>query len=147
MPDFAAAFKAEVSRIARKELRQETEPLRKALAQQRREIAQLKKHISALEKTARATTRTLKRAPAEASPEDTGTIRFSSKGLHGHRVRLGLSAQEAGRLLGVSGQTVYNWEQGKSQPRAEQRAAIGALRTMGKRQAAAALEHKAQSPD
>jgi DNA-binding XRE family transcriptional regulator len=147
MPDFAAAFKAEVSRIARKELRQVTQPLRKALALQRGEIAQLKRHIAALEKTVRATTRTLARAPAKQAPKDGGKIRFSAKGLRSHRVRLGLSAQELGKLLGVSAQTIYNWETGKSLPRTEQKVAIGDLRTMGKRQAAAALKPTAAEPE
>lgn len=49
--------------------------------------------------------------------------------------RLGLSAADLGVLLGVSGQTIYNWEGGKSQPRAEQKVAIAGIRALGKRDA------------
>ena len=42
-------------------------------------------------------------------------------------------------MAGVSAQTIYNWEAGKSRPRAQQLAALGALRSMGKRQAKAQL--------
>ena len=41
--------------------------------------------------------------------------------------------------LGVSAQSVYHWEQGKSRPRANQVRAIAALRGLGKRQVAARL--------
>jgi DNA-binding transcriptional regulator YiaG len=38
-----------------------------------------------------------------------------------------------GMLLGVSAQTVYNWETGKSQPRQQQLASIADVRKLGKR--------------
>ncbi len=44
-----------------------------------------------------------------------------------------------GLLLGVSAQTVYNWEGEKSRPRQQQMAAIKAVRGMGKREATARL--------
>ena len=43
-------------------------------------------------------------------------------------------------LLGVSTQTVYNWEAEKSRPRQQQMAAIGAIRMMSKREAQAKLD-------
>jgi len=56
------------------------------------------------------------------------------------RTRLGLSAPEMGALVGVSAQTIYNWEAGKSRPRAEQLAIIAAVRKMGKRKVKARLD-------
>jgi DNA-binding transcriptional regulator YiaG len=44
-----------------------------------------------------------------------------------------------GVLLGVSGQSVYKWEQGKAKPRASQLKAIAAVRKMGKREVAERL--------
>jgi DNA-binding transcriptional regulator YiaG len=44
-----------------------------------------------------------------------------------------------GALVGVSAQTVYNWEAGKSRPRQQQLAAIAAIRKLGKREAQARL--------
>lgn len=55
------------------------------------------------------------------------------------RARLDLSAEDFGRLVGVSSQSVYNWEQEKSRPRPAQVAAIAAVRTIGKREALARL--------
>jgi transcriptional regulator with XRE-family HTH domain len=50
------------------------------------------------------------------------------------RQKLGLSANEMGRLLGVSGQSIYLWEAGKAKPRASQLPAIAKVRKMGKRE-------------
>lgn len=140
MANFASSLKAEILRLARKEVRQEVEGLKKASAHYRSEIAALKRRLEALEKM-RA--RAEKKAGHDASQaETTGgkpTVRFSAKGLAAKRQKLGLSAAEIGVVLGVSAQTVYNWESGKSRPQARQLEAIAALRSMGKRQIAAKL--------
>ena len=60
-----------------------------------------------------------------------------------HRERVELSADNYGKLLGVSGLSVYNWEQGKARPRQSSADAWAAIRRIGKREAAkrlAALE-------
>ncbi len=56
------------------------------------------------------------------------------------RERLGLSADDFGKLLGVSAQSIYNWEHEKARPRAEQLSKVAALRGIGKREAKARLE-------
>jgi DNA-binding transcriptional regulator YiaG len=53
---------------------------------------------------------------------------------------LGLSASDYGKLIGVTGQTVYKWEQEASRPREQQMAALAALRRMGKKEARERLE-------
>ena len=80
-------------------------------------------------------------ARPEVSP-DAGAkpIRFSAKGLHSQRNRLGLSATDFGRLLGVSPQTIYNWEQEAAHPRSEQLGKLAALRVIGKREAGERLK-------
>jgi DNA-binding XRE family transcriptional regulator len=72
-------------------------------------------------------------------------MRFSAKGLQSHRSRLGLSASEFGKLLGVSAQTIYNWEHEAARPRDEQLGKLAGLRGIGKREAVARLEHLASS--
>ena len=42
-------------------------------------------------------------------------------------------------LLGVTGQSIYKWENGKARPRASQFASIAALRKMSKKDAAGRL--------
>ena len=56
------------------------------------------------------------------------------------RRRLKLSAQEFAKLVGVSAQTIYHWEQGKGRPRAAQFAALTSLRGIGLREARSRLE-------
>jgi len=60
--------------------------------------------------------------------------------LRSQRQRLGLSAANYGKLIGVTGQTIYSWEQETSRPRKHQFASIAALRHIGKREAQARLE-------
>lgn len=142
MPDIATALKAEIQRIARKEIRVQTEAIRKASTLHRREIAALKRQVKTLEQSNRALGKA-PRARTVAVP-DTATgnasaLRWSAKRFQTHRTRLGLSAEALGKLLGVSGQSVYNWEQQKATPRPEQLRAIATLRTMSRRRAQAAL--------
>jgi len=49
MPNIATVFKAEITRLARKEVRENSDGLRKALATQRTEIASFKRRIQELE--------------------------------------------------------------------------------------------------
>jgi DNA-binding transcriptional regulator YiaG len=56
------------------------------------------------------------------------------------RQRLKLSAADFGKLVGVSGLTVYNWEHGKGRPKKERLATLVAVREMGRREALAKLE-------
>lgn len=140
MANIAQLLKEEMVRLARKELRKELEGLKKASAHYRSEIAALKRRILDLEKQLKRV-----RPPAAKEESEAGasaTVRFSAKGLASQRQRLGLSAAGMGALLGVSSQTIYNWEAGKTQPRKGQVAAIAAMRKMGKRQARALLAEK-----
>lgn len=140
MPNIASVLKSEISRVARKEVRSEVQSLRKAVTTYRSEIAALKRRTQALEQEMRRLTKTgAHAAPAPAPDESAQGFRFSSKGLASQRRRLGLSADDAGVLIGASGQSVYNWEAGKARPRAQHLPAIGALRQLGKKEAAARL--------
>jgi DNA-binding transcriptional regulator YiaG len=141
MPNIAALLKSEISRVARKEVRGETVALKKALGTYRTEIAALKRRAQALEQQLRRLGKsTPQAAPAVESDADASALRFSAKGLASQRRRLGLSAHECGLFLGVSAQSIYNWEEGKARPRARHLPAIAALRTLGKKAAAAHLE-------
>lgn len=141
MPNIAAVLKDEISRIARKEVRKQVEPLRKQLAVQRRDLAALKKERADLRRQLAAANKPARRGPAaEEAGEQGAAKRFSAAGLKSLRARLGLSAEKFGALVGVSGASVYFWEQGKVRPRAQQIERIAALRGMGKRKALALLD-------
>lgn len=141
MPNIATVLKAEISRVARKEVRAETEALKKQSSQHRSQIAALKRQVAAFEKLLRKHSKGVEAAaPAPTDEEGArGGLRFRSKGFAAHRQRLGLSATQTGALLGVSGQTIYHWEAGKARPRASQLPRIDALRKLTKKGAAAAV--------
>ena len=141
MPNIASVIKEEILRLARKEARSETNALKKASAQYRRDIAELKRRMTELQrKVAPLQKQVLRNAPPQAADVDAERVRFSAKGLRLQRQRLGLSAANYGRLIGVTGQTVYSWEAETSRPRKQQVAQIASLRSLGKREAQARLE-------
>ena len=84
----------------------------------------------------------LTKASSEVQDTEEGgsRARISAKGLKTLRTKLGLSAAEFGQLAGASGQSIYNWEQGKNAPRAKQVEVLAALRKLGKREARTRLE-------
>lgn len=144
MPNVASVLKSEFSRIARRELRAETASLKKAQASFRSDIASLKRATRALEQAMRNVAKHVRPdVPATAHRVEpdaaSGKARFSAKGLASQRKRLGLSAESLGKLLGTSGQSVYNWESGKARPRDSHMAAIHALKTLGRKAAEAHL--------
>lgn len=140
MANIASLLKSEISRVARKEVRGETAGLKKAVSSYRSEIAALKRRAQALEAELRRLGKaTAKALPAAAEDPPARAQRFSPKGLASQRKRLGLSALECGLLVGASGQSIYNWEDGKARPRARFMPAIASLKGMGKRAAAAKL--------
>jgi DNA-binding transcriptional regulator YiaG len=142
MSSLGTFLKTEIARLSRRELRTQVEPLKKQSAAHRRHIAALKRQVAALERLVaqlkRGTTKALRAAAPEG--EEAKGSRFSAKGLRTLRTKLGFSAAQMGQLLGVSGQSVYNWEGQKSVPRKAQVASLAQLRGMGKREAQAKLE-------
>jgi len=145
MPNIAHLLKTEISRLARKESKAEIETLKKSVSAQRSEIAALKRQLRELEKRVNALAKGQRsiRPPAvePAGEEDEATgLRFRAGGLATNRKRLGLSAADFGLLVGTTGQSIYAWESGRTQPRAKHLAAIAALRGVGKKEVAAKLE-------
>lgn len=136
-----AALKSEIARLARKEVRAETDSLKKFSAHYRAEIAALKREVKALQRELRALSKGAGRVRREEEGQPPGRqLRFSASRLAAQRRRLGLSAQEFGALVGVTGQSIYKWEAGNARPRAAQLQAIAAVRSLGKREAQARLQ-------
>jgi DNA-binding transcriptional regulator YiaG len=141
MANIASLLKEEIVRLARKEIRAETAGLKKASAQYRSEIAALKRRVATQEQQlSRLGKKAAKRDEASAEPDAETKVRFVAKGFKTLRQRLGLSANDMGKLLEVSAQSIYNWEAENSSPRKQQLAKIAMLRGMGKREVAAMLE-------
>lgn len=146
MANIGSLLKDEITRLSKKAVREFVGPVQSSSAAHRRSIAALKRQVADLERKVALLVKAANRQGASAaSPVSSDTKpRFQARGLRSLRARLGLSAEEFGRLIGVTGQSVYNWESEKTTPRLEQVQAIAALRTMGKREVKARIETPAQ---
>jgi len=132
MANIASVLKSEIARLARKEVRAEIESLKKASVQHRSAIASLRREVESLQKALKQAGR---KQTVEARMEESAdrTYRFSATRLAAHRARLGLSAADYGKLVGMSGATIYLWEQGKVRPKPEQVRQLGELKQLGRR--------------
>ncbi len=142
MADLAGALKDEIRRLARKEIKAETGATKQAVTQYRREIASLKRQLREQEKKIAFLEGRERKRIEEPQGERAAveSVRFSPRSVKAQRERLGLSAADYAKLVGVSSLTIYNWEKGKSRPRQEQLAALVAVRGIGKREAKRRLE-------
>jgi len=164
MANLASVLKEEIGRLARREIRQQTAGTTKTMAQCERDIAALKRQLDNLQRklsslrtqgaseqtvgknttSKKAATKKKAAKAASDSGKQSARARFSAKGLKAHRERLGLSADSYGKLIGVSGLSIYNWEQGKARPRESSIAALMTIRGIGKRKAVQRLEELAE---
>lgn len=143
MPNLAKMLKDEIVRLARKQVRVETAATRKAVAGYRREIARLKREVGTQRRKLDFLERQEKRrvaTPHAPAASEASNARFSPKWLRSHRQKLGLSAADYAKLLGVSMLTVYNWEHEKARPRQSQVAKLASVRGLGVREARKRLE-------
>ena len=145
MANIGSMLRDEISRLSRREIRKLTGTTKKATAQHRHNIAALNRRVGQLERQVAQLVRAAvhqRRTTAAPSVNVSASsrIRFVAKGLRSHRNRLGLSAADFGKLIGVSANSVYAWESGTTTPRREQLSKIAALRAVGKREAAKRLE-------
>lgn len=145
MPNVNAVLNQQITRLARRVVNASSGVTRKLVAQHRRDLAALKRQIATLTKRLGLVE---KKQPKEivAAPELVEKARFRADGLKSHRAKLGISAADYGKLVGVSALTVYHWESGKSRPRKGQLPKIVAVRGLGKREALARLGLGESSP-
>lgn len=145
MPNFAVTFKEEVQRLARRELRDTAVKLQKDIAWLKRSVADHKRRIVSLERENRALVReasSRRKTTAKASPDELTKARITAKMVRGLREKLGLTQGELASLLGVSAQSVYQWEhkEGRLTLRGPTTAAIVEARKLGVRDARRRLD-------
>ena len=135
MPNINAVVNEQIRRLARREITASTKSIKRATGHYRRDIATLKRQVAQLVKLV-GTLQKQMPAPSPTPPTEVlQKARLRVSGLKAHRARLGLSAKDYGKLMGVSGLTIYHWEAGKSKPRRSQLAKIVSVRGIGKREA------------
>jgi DNA-binding transcriptional regulator YiaG len=134
-----SALKTEIVRLARKETKAATDPLRKPSIATRKAVAELKRRMTELEKTVKRLVAVLAKIPQpepEATPVSSRNW-ISGKGVRSLRLKLGLSQSAFGKLVGVTSKTVGDWESkpGMLQMRAATKATVLATRTLTMRTA------------
>ncbi|MCO6455658.1 MAG: helix-turn-helix transcriptional regulator [Pirellulaceae bacterium] len=146
MPNLNSVLKAEITRLARKEIKGQMQSSQQVATRQRRDLAALRKEVRALQSKLTRLQKTAAKAAENGVAEESDegpSLRFSARSVKAQRRRLNLSAQEFARLVGVSAQTIYLWESGRTRPRQLQLEALAAVRSMGKRAAKQQLNAEA----
>jgi DNA-binding transcriptional regulator YiaG len=133
MPNIAAVLKDEIRRLAKKEVKTQVGTTKTAVVQYRRDIAMLKRLLCQQEREIKRLKQQHGQPQVEEEPLD--SVRFSARSVKSQRSRLGLSAADYGKLVGVSGLTIYNWEHEKARPRKAQLVSLVSVRGIGKREA------------
>lgn len=143
MPNIGAVLREEIQRLARRVSRQADAKIRKDVVFLKRRVAELTKTADLLRRenakllsdyTERMT------APPTASGKEVEHAHLGPHLIRSQRTRLGLSREAFGRLVGASAGAVLAWEGGRAKPREKNRAAIIAVRKLGKREARWRLE-------
>jgi len=137
MPNIAVVLNEEIRRLAKKEIKAQVGKTQRAAVQYRRDIAKLKRLVGQQEREINYIKKKVQQQQDQSQPTEDQLegVRFSARSVKAQRQRLGLSAADYGRLVGVSGLTIYNWEHDKARPRKAQLAALVTVRGIGKREA------------
>ena len=139
-------LKAEIVRLARKEIKGELASVKKTGAAQRRAVAGFRRQITALQQDLAGLKRALparaNALPAKAEPE--GRFWITGKGVKNLRKRLGATQAELAKLVGVSAQSVVKWEarQGKINLRKAAAGKLQEIRRLGKKEVAGLIGKK-----
>jgi DNA-binding XRE family transcriptional regulator/uncharacterized coiled-coil protein SlyX len=152
MNTFSNAFRAEVVRMARKELKPELQGMRKAITSHRSEIAALKREVKSLTSQLKAAQRQPKVGSGAASDQPKVSKRaareefvFAPEMLAQMRNALSATQLQMAALLAVSPLTYSRWEKGQAHPRTKQLAKIEELVSMGPAKAEKKLRQAAKA--
>ena len=144
MANIGSILKEEIRRLAKREARAMFKKLQSNHLKLKARVAELRQEVAVLERL----TVPLKKAPlslceAELTPERVNKARISAKIVAVTRKRLRLSQADFAKLLGVTGNTVWQWENrknGRLQIRDKAKAAFVSVRGIGVREAKRRLE-------
>lgn len=137
-------LRAEITRLARKELRATVGPLERNVRQLKRRVAQLSKIVARLDESAAKKTQSqlAVKVQLKAARSEVETARITARVIKNLRKKLGISQEKLAALLDVSPGAVAAWEQNRVRPGGKNKAAIVALRKMGRRDVKRILAEK-----
>lgn len=151
MPNLALVLKEEIRRLARREVKEDITRLRKDTAVLKRTAADLKRRVAKLEAdNKRLVANSAKQRKESAQPvgDESQKARVSAKTIRQLRTKFKMSREQFGKLLGVSSQSIYQWErqEGRLMLRDRTKLAVVEVRRLGAREAQKRLEAAAAKP-
>jgi len=144
MGKLEGVMRSEIMRLAKRETRKISLPLRRDVRALKSVVSRLRKSVSTLEKLAVQQQKELRKGkpPLEAPPDEVKKSRFSPRLIRSLRKRLGITQKEMATLAGVTVGAIYQWEQGIFEPRGKKKGVLVALRKLGRRAVRKLLEEK-----
>lgn len=135
MGKIETTLKTEIVRLAKRELRASVGPLSRKVGELKQKIVRLSRIVANLDKAATRETqrRRVEGRPLTATEEEVKTSRITARVIRNLRKKLGITQEQLAVLLDVSPGAVAFWEQGRARPRGSNKAAIVALRKLGRR--------------
>jgi DNA-binding transcriptional regulator YiaG len=134
-------IKSEIVRLAKREVKKMTLPLRGEIKFLKGIVSQLRKALLTLQRTSPPRLKG-KEVSMEVSPEEVKSARFSPRLIRSLRKRLRITQRELALLTGVTVGAIHQWERGKFKPEMKKREIMVALRKLGRREVRKMIEAK-----
>ncbi len=138
-------IKSEIVRLAKREVKKMTLPLRGEIKSLKGIVSQLRKTLFTLQRTSPLQLKG-KEVSMEVSPEEVKSARFSPRLIRSLRKRLRITQRELALLTGVTVGAIHQWEKGKFKPEMKKREIMIALRKLGRREVRKMIEAKKSQP-
>jgi DNA-binding transcriptional regulator YiaG len=145
MGKLEATIKSEIERLAKRQVHTVSVPLKREVRLLKISVSQLRRAVLSLERFAALKQKELAKQEIqlEATPEEVKKSRLSPRLIKSLRKHLGITQKELAILIGVSIVAVQKWEIGKFNPKKGKKAALVALRKLGRGEVKKLLEEKA----
>ncbi len=134
-------IKSEIVRLAKREVKKMALPLKGEIKSLKGIVSQLRKSLLSLQRVSPIGVKE-KKIPAEVTPAEVKSARFSPRLIRSLRKRLGITQRELALLTGVTVGAIHKWESGKFKPAMEKREIMVRLRKMGRRDVRKMIEDK-----
>jgi len=144
MGKIESVMKQEIARLARREIRGTVNPLKKEVTRLRKLSSRLARTVAVLDREAQHRRRAdLQRLGSlKAAEEEVEGVRINGRWVKTLRRKINVSQSELAALAEISVSGVRAWEYDISKPRGRNRAALVALRKLGRREVKKMLEEK-----
>ena len=142
-----ATIKIEIERLAKREIRKVSVPLKRDVRSLKITTSQLRKSVAGLQRFVSLQEKQMGPRPVpEVTSDDMKKARFSPRLIKSLRKHLGVSQRELAKLAGVTVGAVFQWEKGNFEPKDDKKKVLVGLRKLGRREVRSLLEEKMAQP-